>query len=213
MARFALRVDVPTEDFKSKFCAYVKKSFDGYIVAYETASSGENNHVHCILERDGKTLKAVRSAFCREFPESVGNKSYSLKPCDDDFQAYIRYICKGVDKDTPPVIWCHNGLLYTPEAIADAHAKFYVNRAAIIEDRARKAAVEKLRPVELLEKECKKHGVKGFDREGIARIYIRLWRDARKPINVFAARAVVNTVSQLLDGCSDDDLVRKICEL
>ena len=207
----ALRADVPKDEgFKSKFCAWVAKEFDGFIVAFEIADG--NPHVHCILDGQ-KTEKAVRSSFTRTFPECVGNKAYSLKECNDDHDAYIRYICKGDSETSPPDIWAKCGLLYSADVIEAAHKKFYVNRAAVLEDNKKKAAVEKLSAVQLVEKECKRMGIKGFDREGIARVYLKLWRDARKPINVFAGRAVVNTVSLVLDGASDDDLVRKLSEI
>lgn len=202
---------MPGDEFKQQFCAWVAKEFDGYIVAYEEAPA-QNNHIHCILKGQ-KNEKAVRSSFTRNFPACVGNKAYSLKECNDDHDAYIRYICKGVDASTPPVIWAKCGLEFTAEVIKDAHEMFYVNQAAVLADNKKKAAVEKLTPVQLVEKECKRMGIKGFDREGIARVYLRLWRDARKPINVFAGRAVVNTVSLVLDGASDDDLVRKLAEI
>lgn len=207
--RFALRVDCVGDGFEAAFKAWVKQ-FDGYIVAYEEA--GDNKHVHCIIN-SCKTEKALRSLFCRSFPACVGNKGYSLKVCDDEFRAYIRYICKGGGEEVPPVIWARHGLEYTDDVIEEAWKKFYVNQAAVREDAQRKAAVEKLSPVQLVEKECKKLGLKGHDREGIARVYLRLWRDARKPINVFAGRAVVNTVSLCLDGACDDDLVRRLAEV
>lgn len=207
----ALRADVPDPEFRAKFVQWVAKEFDGYIVAFEQPSA-ENPHIHCILDGQ-KTEKAVRSSFTRAFPECVGNKGYSLKECNDDHDAYIRYICKGVDKETPPVIWCKCGLKYGDDVIKAAHEMFYVNQAAVRADNKKKAAMEKLSAVQLVEQECKRMGIKGFDREGIARVYLRLWRDARKPINVFAGRAVVNTVSLVLDGARDDDLVRKLAEI
>lgn len=207
--KYALRVDVIGDGFKDKFGKWVKQ-FDGYIVAYEVA--GDNKHVHCILD-SAKTLKAVRSDFCRVMTECVGNKAYSLKVCDDDWEAYMRYICKGESAEVPPVIWFRNGLHYTEELIAAAWGKFYVNQAAVLADAKKRKAVEALSAVQLVERECKRMGIKGFDREGIARVYLRLWKDARKPINVFAGRAVVNTVSLVLDGARDDDLVRRLAEI
>lgn len=211
MSRVALRVDVPAiQGFKQKFISWVSK-FDGYIVAHE-APTVENKHVHCIIETK-KSEKAFRSAFVREFPECVGNKGYSLKVCDDDYEAYIRYICKGESEIVPPDIWACNGLLYGPQVVEQAHKKYYVNQAAVIENRKKEKEVSKLKPVELVERECKRMGVQGFDREGIAKMYLRLWRDARKPINVYAARAVVNSVCLCLSDSCEQSLASKIAEV
>lgn len=208
--QYALRVDVLGDEFKKEFCDWIKK-FDGYLAVHETAKD-ENPHVHAIIHTED-SIKQIRNKFTYKFKEHTGNKSYSLKLCDDDFRAYIRYMCKGGGADAPPCVWAKCGLIYDDEVIAEAHGMYWVNNAALVQNREAATRVEKLRPVELVEKECKKLMVKGFDREGIAKVYIRLWRDARKPINVYAARAVVNTVSQLLDGGSDDDLARSIAQL
>jgi len=207
---YALRADVIGDSFKEDLCAWIKQ-WDSYLLCYETAE-GENPHVHAIIHT-AHTLKKIRNSFTFKFKEHTGNKAYSLKKCDDEFEAYIRYICKGVTKDDEPVIWGKCGLKYTAEVIKDAHGMYWVNNQAIQINKAKTIKVERLRPVELVEKECKKLGLKGHDREGIAGVYIRLWRDARKPINVYAARGVVNTVSLLLDGGSEEDLARKIAEL
>lgn len=207
---YALRADVIGESFKEEFIAWIRQ-WDSYLVAYETAD-GENPHVHAIIHT-AHLLKKVRNSFTFKFKEHTGNKSYSLKKCDDEFEAYIRYMCKGTSVDDEPVIWGKCGLKYTAEVIKDAHGMYWVNNKAIQINKAKAIKVERLKPVELVEREAKKLGLKGFDREGIAKVYIRLWRDARKPINIYAARGVVNTVSLLLDGGSEEDLARKIAEL
>jgi len=205
MSRFALRAEV-TEGFRSQLDDFLSKVADAYIVAYEDVS-GENPHVHCILDCvHGKTEKSVRSHFSRSCPEHKGNKMYSLKKCDDDYEAYIRYICKGKGPDQCPVIWTRQGLLYTDEKIAEAHRMYYVNQGAVIANAKKRRKVESGNIVEQVERLCKARGIKAFQREDVAMVYIDLFRDARKGINVFAARAVVNTVCCLLD---DPDCVRK----
>jgi len=207
---YALRADVLGESFQADIVQWIRQ-FDSYMLVFETAKD-ENPHVHAVIHTQLK-IKQLRNSFTYKFKEHTGNKAYSLKQCDDEFDAYIRYICKGTSKDDEPVVWAKCGLLYDDETIREAHGMYWVNNAALVKNRGAATRVEKMKPVELVEKECKELGLKGFDREGIAKVYIRLWRDARKPINVYAARAVINTVSQLLDGGSDDDLARKIAEL
>lgn len=212
--RYALRVDVH-DVTKDKLSTWLSANCNGWICAYEEAKD-ENKHVHLILD-SVKTLKAVRSSFVREFPENAGNKGYSLKLCDDDFAAYIRYICKGNSKTEPPVIWSRQGLLYTDEAVQDAWQKYWVNNASLEENRAKRAKVEKESIIDQVERLCKSKGVRSHDRCEIAKCYIRLFRDARKGINVFAARAVINTVSLLLDGeensSAENLLANKIADL
>lgn len=207
--RYALRADVD-ESFRKRISDWCSKVADGFIVAYEV--EGENRHIHAILD-SSKEIKKLRSDFTRSFPECVGNKGYSLKECDDNYDAYIRYICKGVNKDIGPVIWCHQGLMYGRSEIDEAHQKYWVNNESLVENAKKRAKVEKESIVDQVEKLAKAKGLKGFDRVGVANIYINLFRDARKGINVFAARAVVNTVCCLLEGSGQEELAHKIAEL
>jgi len=209
--RYALRVDV-FDGLKDRLSQWLSSVANGFIVSFET-TIGQNDHVHCIVDCH-KSIKVIRSSFCRAFPESVGNKSYSLKLCDDEYLAYVRYICKGKDKETDPVIWIRQGLLYRDEDIKDAHEKYWVNNAAIEENRTKRKAVDG-NLVEQLERICKKKGVRAMDRQRVAEEYIKLFRDARKGINVYAARAIVNTVCLCLEG-GDAELSRlsfKIADL
>lgn len=208
-----MRADV-YDGFRERFVRWLTTIALGWIVAYEVAG-GENRHVHVIFDSESD-IKKVRNSFTRTFTECVGNKGYSLKLCDDDFDAYIRYICKGGGKDIPPVIWSRQGLDYTDANIASAHEKYWVNNAAIVENANKRKRVEKDNICEQVEKLAKKASLKAHDRVEVAKIYMRLFRDARKGINVFAARAVVNTVCLLLDdpnACSENALAMKIADL
>lgn len=209
--RFALRADV-SEEYKQRISEWMSKEANGFIVAFEI--SGDNKHIHAIINTD-KKLKPLRSSFVRAFPECVGNKGYSLKECNDDFDAYIRYICKGNGKDDPPVIWSHQGLDYTDKAIEDAWRMYYVNQEAVIENAKKRKRVDGSNIVEQVEKICKERAITGNDRMEIARVYCHLMRDARKGINVFAGKAIVNTVSLLLDKCeaAETCLVYKIADI
>lgn len=200
------------DGLKEKLSEWLSKNAEGWIVAYEEA--GENKHVHAIVN-SCKSIKQLRNAITYALPECKGNKGYSLKLCDDDHDAYIRYICKGEDVETPPVIWTRQGLDYTDKAIEEAWQMYWVNNEAIKENAAKRAKVAKENIVEQVERLCKAKGVRAYERSEIAKVYINLFRDARKGINVFAARAVVNTVSLLLDGGdgAKDCLANKIAEL
>jgi hypothetical protein len=88
-----------------------------------------------------------------------------------------------------------NDIKFSQSFSKDAWQEYWIN-ASIEENRAK---IEKEPIVDQVERICKVKGVRGYDRSEIARVYIRLFRDARKGIDVDAARAVVNTVSLLLD--------------
>lgn len=211
MARYALRADVFNQ-FQLLLCGWLSGVANGWIVAYEEA--GDNKHIHAIIDSE-LSEKQLRNRFIRKFPDLSGNKGYSLKKCDDNWDAYIRYICKGDSVDKPPVIWSRQGLLYTDKHIADAHAQYYVNQEAVVLNAKKRKAVEKASIVEQVEAEAKRLGYTANHRVDVARIYLRLFRDARKGINVFAARAVVNTVCLLLDDASLSEtlLANKIADI
>jgi hypothetical protein len=209
--RFALRLDVQP-GWNQRVSDWASANANGFIFAYEVAGES-NHHLHAILD-SVLSIKRLRSSLTRAFPECVGNKGYSLKACDDNYDAYIRYICKGEDSSIPPTIWCKQGLLYTAQHIEEAHAKYWVNNESLKENAAKRVKVEKTSIIDQVEALAKAKGLKGHDRVELSRIYLRLFRDARKGINLFAARAVVNTVSLLLDGdCAEDLLAHKIADV
>lgn len=212
VTRYALRADVK-EGFKEQLSVFLGKVADGYIVAFEDVA-GENPHIHAIFT-SAKTAKAVRSCFVRECPGHHGNADYSLKSCDDDHAAFIRYICKGKSRDHPPVIWTRQGLEFTEEVIRAAHLAYYVNQDAVIENAKKRKTVETGNVVEQVERICKEKSLKSYQRKEIAEVYLDLFRDARKGINLFAAKAVVNTVCLLLEdpGVQREALASKIADL
>lgn len=209
--KYALRLDVDI-NWQSRVSKWHSENADGFIVAFEAV--GDNLHIHSIFDSH-KSIKVLRQSLTRAFPERVGNKGYSMKKCDDNYEAYIRYICKGEDSKNPPQIWCKQGLLYGQDAIDMAHGMYWVNNESLKENAAKRAKVEKESIVDQVEKLAKQASLKSHDRIEISKIYLRLFRDARKPINVFAARAVVNTVCLLLDenGNGEDHLASKIADL
>lgn len=201
---FALRVVTHGLD-KKAFTAWLSSVCTAFICCLETGSVTEKEHVHCALHSD-KTLAALRKSFQRSFADlGSGNGTYSLKVCDDDWENYMLYICKGASKDDRPVIWCRQGLEYTDELIAEYHERYWVNNAQLaINKRKRKEFSGTV--VEVIEKLAKEKNLRHTDREEVAKLYIRHYVELRKPINTFAAKAVVNTVCVLLDEDNDSAL-------
>lgn len=209
--QYALRVDV-YHGLRDQLRSWLDANCVAWIVAHEDPAG--NPHLHAILH-SSKKEQALRSSFVRGCPGVSGNKSYSLKKCDDDVDAYIRYICKGHDSTTPPLIWFRQGLDYTEEVIASAHGQYWVNNAALVANAKKRQKVDGGNVVEQIEKICKSRGYKSHERKEIAGVYLEVFRDARKGINVFAARAVVNTVCLLLERPEPQfqQLAIKIAEL
>lgn len=195
-AHYALRMDYEEAD-RQDLSAWLSSAGGAFLCVFETAS-GENPHVHAVIYSE-KKLAALRKSFQRSFPGKNGNGAYSLKICDDDVDAYMRYMCKGASRDDPPVVLFQQGLDYTPELVEAAHGRYWVNADAIKANKRKRVVCSTI--VEELEKLCKDKGVRS--RDAIALEYVRLYKDGRKAINIFHGRGVVNTVAVLLDESGD----------
>lgn len=194
MSSFSLRVDVHmwnTLDQLEKFLA----RYDSYLVVEEQAT---NLHYH-VWFASTDTIKAVRSRFVRMFPDHDGNKGmYSLTQCDQNYERYLQYMCKGTEFNNGPVIKLRQGLLFSDDWVYDMHCAYWLENGAIQASKALRVE-QKLKGnmVEQVELACKQNGAKS--RHDIAKVYIRLMVAMRKPVSVFQAKAVVNTVSAILD--------------
>lgn len=177
-------------------------------IAVRESHEGENPHLH-VLFRSTQRMSALRKACQRAFPG--GNGSYSLKKCTDDVSGYERYICKGDSESSLPEVVVKQGIEYTDDWVKDNHAAYWVNNAAIHENRQARKRIKSATAVEKLEEICKNLGVKWNDRVRIAEEYIKVCVNARKAINVFQVRAVVNSVSCLL--CPDGQAVNLLAEV
>lgn len=195
---FALRLDVLSEADKENLSKWLTKEASSFFVVKEEANPNENTHYHAVFYASSKTA-SLRQSFRRAFPNHKGNAAYSLKECDDDVDAYGRYMCKGVSRDVLPEVVCRQGLHYTDEWVRESHDEYWVNNDALKKNKLRR----KMNVVETLEDICKEKKIRWTDRNGIATEYVRHYVAARKPINSFAARAVVNTVAVLLDDTGE----------
>lgn len=193
--QYALRMDYTRDSDRGRLSDFLSRNSPRYLVVFETAD-GENPHIHAIFYSEGR-LASLRQAFRRAFEDKTGNGAYSLKECDQEFGDYIQYMCKGPDAGTMPTVEMRQGLEYTDEEIEAAHLRYWVNNDAIMEARRARKVTKDI--VEAVEAEAKAKGVRSSDRVGIAKIYIRMKVAAKKGINIFQAKAVVNTVAVLLD--------------
>jgi len=198
MPNYALRVDGDGHDV----VPYLDRYSSNYFVVRE--DTGDNQHVHVFFVSDSR-LSALRKAAQRLW---TGNGSYSLKECASDYTDYLVYLCKGESESVKPVVVARQGLDYTDEWVEARHGEYWVNNAKITENRQKRKRMRESNIVEKVEEEAKNLGLRWTDREGIAKVYIRMYKDSRKGINVFHAKSVVNTVVCLL--CEDDSAVNDL---
>lgn len=211
---FALRCDYSRDADKQRLSDWCSANADSFVFVYEEVD-GENPHVHGLLY-SSKTIDALRKSFKRVFEEKRGNGAYSLKPCTGDVDSYLAYICKGADSETPPVAEISQGLVFSGECLTEAHERYWDVNSRLRQAAKERADSKGANMVEVVEKLCREEGVRSYDRKGIARVYIRVMKRARKAINIFAARAVVNGVVVALDeedGGATEDIVTSIANL
>jgi len=212
-AHYAFRMDYDRASDKSRLSDWFSANASNFLVTYEEAD-GENPHVHAIFISD-KSIAALRASFKRSFEDKRGNGAYSLKQCTEDPDSFVNYICKGSSEEDGPVVEFAQGFEYGDDRVAAAHEEYWVNNASL-KASAKARAATRGNMVEVVEKLCKEEGVRPYDRKGIARVYIREMKKARKPINIFAARAVVNGVVVALDDDSSgasEDIVSAIANI
>lgn len=203
---YALRITLFEPENLVKLSAFLSHAFVQWLVCREQAAE---DHCH-IYGRGALKLKGLQASFKKFFPDHGGNAGHSIKQCDSQVYDYLKYICKGSNQDTPPIIVSKQGIDFTDEYVAELHAAYWVSNAEI-RNNSKKREHLKLAGtiVEQVEREAKQLKLSGqcYDREAVAAIYVKMYVDARKPVNVYHAKGVVNTVCALLSGASFDLLV------
>lgn len=207
---FALRTDLQLYGLEARLGVWLdNQSTANYWMVREDLF-GINAHCHIYFESD-HSLNALRLHFKRTFPELVGNGSYSLKPCDNNVEDYWKYMAKGEAEGDYPDVYLRQGYQWTEEKVVELHEAYWCTNTQL-KATSKKRDTLKLRGtvVEQVEREAKEQKLNGRDREAIAKIYIRMYVTARKPLSVFHAKGVVNTVCCILDGDSVDLLASDI---
>lgn len=180
-----------------------------YLVVREEPDN--NPHYHVVF-RSAKRIATLREAVRRGVPEQ-GNGAYSLKKCGPDVERLEQYVCKGLDAESLPELVMQQGIEYTAERIKELHDKYWVENRQIQENRLKRKRLRGLTMVEIVEEEAKHKGIRATSataREDIAEIYIRKQMEARKPINLYNCKGIVNTVHCLLAG--DDSVIKDLAQ-
>lgn len=196
--QFALRT---TRDFSNTKAWVQKQALTGWCVR-EIGDEG-HEHWHWYLE-DAKCrkLSALRVSLQREVPQLVGNGGYSLTEVRD-VPKYLRYMAKGDGGSGPEVAWQY-GLPWTDEKVKELHEEYWTENAKIKKRRT-------IGVMDAVIDECKNKNIPWDAREKIAEVYIRELAARGKPINTFAAKAIVNGVQVAL--CPDDSAIKLFASL
>lgn len=172
------------------------KGASGFAVAEKAGD--DNAHHHWYLEMQGfKNVQTFRVALTKKIPGLKGNGAYSVKECDDDYERYWQYMCKGAGSGTgADVVWRH-GLVFTDEKLEALHAAYWS------ENRDRKRV--KMEPVlDVVFQKLKEDGTAWSDREAVAQAYIRELYARNKPINIYSVKSAVNLLQIKLAPVADE---------
>lgn len=183
---YALRVHEVGEDIREKVVKYVSDTQGSVFLVreYMAARPHYQAYIRCEVKLD-----ALRKRFKNQFPEIKGNKFYSLavvtKPTE-----YLRYLCKGSDKDSLPDVVHHCGLVQLD--IPSEH-KLYWEANECLKNKSR---TKKLGLFEQLVEFSKTLDPNRDDvRFKLSEKYVYLCHEIDKPINLFYAKSVINLIS------------------
>lgn len=161
--------------------------------------SGDNEHWHWLLETEAfRNVQSFRVLFTRACPELRGNSSYSVSEVKD-LEKYERYMAKGETQGVLPEVAWRNSVRYDDEKVEALHEEYWTENAKL---KRRKVGTA----LDSVYDDCKRDSVQWNDREAIAEKYIRELVSRNRPLNLFAARAAVNTIQIKL--CPNDDAIR-----
>jgi len=212
MARaYALRYSLTEKDIDVRVLRWIVEKSPGHLVVKHNADADvPRDHWHALIWTDKKE-QALRFDFKKAVPEIVGNKVYSLteikkKTDEDPVLAYERYICHGSHEGDIVSVVSSCGLKYTEAWFVEQNELFYETRRTYAGESRRKNVDMVTHLVTVLRQANLK------SREEIARRLVNFYKDEGRPLNVFFARSVVNTVWVTLDDSNEaqEELVREI---
>lgn len=146
--------------------------------------------------------QALRVRLKKAFPECVGNKGYSLTAVKDE-DAYKRYILKGTKEEMAQVV-CHCGIEITSEYLAAEHRAYWSkaekagkSNRSVVEEVSEWVAAQEWPDV--LSKEY-----------AVAERVCDVITSKKKPLNMYYAEGVYNTVMYRASDEFKEIMIRKI---
>jgi len=98
-----------------KYQIFFEEMFSDYICSLEKGKENERPHFHCVFGKKGSRCEQVRKILKNKF-NLDGNADYELiniHPHEQDLRHMVEYVCKGDDKNIPPVILFDSQSLYS----------------------------------------------------------------------------------------------------
>jgi len=207
-SEYAIRIDlVPnySEDDVQAFFTSLPDSTGFAVFELTNWESDENPHLHAYVRSTINSTNLRNKIRRVVWKAGTGNGSYSLKACDD-VGRYAAYCAKGAARDVIPVVLWTCGWTFNDAYMLEKHREYWsVNATLRAEKPVKGPAVTRLLNA------CKEARVLSDDKTRIALEYIDMQLRDNKPINIFAARSICNTVSCLL--CEDHEAKRQLAAL
>lgn len=187
-------VSLRTNEFDETKAFMEKRGYGGFACKEDADEEVNREHYHWYIIGEWKNINAFRSRLKADCPSLRGNGMYSLSTVRDKV-SYARYVCKGKGEGQGfDLVW-RNSLEYTEEMLEQFHMEWWLERKRLLKKRKTGSMVDALVAT------AKEQKLAGYDRRPIVRLYIEESVARGRPINVFSARGVVNTVCATL---SDD---------
>lgn len=190
--RFALRTDKALDAVKAWLDA---KGVAGFGVREIGAENHEHWHWYCESDQLSK-LSQVRTSLTRACPDLKGNGAYSVKPCDEDYVKYLRYICKGEEKGAGAQCVWRYGLPWTDARLEELHQEYWEANRAV-----KKRKVGSI--VQEVYDACVAKSLKWDDEREIGKTYLRVLVDGGKGINFFSIKSNIRLIQIKL--CPTDE--------
>ncbi|MEO5351305.1 MAG: hypothetical protein H7836_16935, partial [Magnetococcus sp. YQC-3] len=86
----------------NELVTFIKANSQVVIIVRETDAN--RPHLHCVLTGFNQTKSTFFQKFTKLFPMLKGNRSFSCEK-KDDYEAQIRYCCKGLQNCLPEVLF------------------------------------------------------------------------------------------------------------
>ena len=125
---------------------------------------------------------------------------------DEAHIGYFRYMCKGNDKDTPPVVVMSEGLKFLPDLLAEYHSDYYVHQS--VGNKKRK--IPDLSIEDECVQHCRKHAYRVHQKMDIALALVKIYREREKGWTDYELERKMNFVLAKLDD--DDSFVNETAE-
>lgn len=200
-----MRVDHVSDLTGEKLVKFCNKYYDEYLIIYEDKDGNEHYHVHGFTTC---TMGTVRQQFRRMFPENSGNKGYELKECDDDVNAYLRYLAKGDSPDDMPVLIDYKGYEYDLDSLHEQFWAEFNDRNGTYDADFKKR--KRLNNDELVKQAMQLVKDKMIDARDKPRIYLCLrevFKSHDRILNLYRARDYVYEIMHSLSTPEDDFLL------